>query len=735
MQRNEYVIDRVIKWIAYGMLLLTIFIVSIAMISTETAGEAATGSFDSDFYNDGWILEQNGVKKQITLPVRTDTERGELLTISNQLPKDLNDGSSLMLRGSMSDVYVYINGELRACYDSDHLTHQSYYLPSAYVVTELSERDSGAEIRVQFRIKAHGNLNEVRIGNGNNVWFSVIERNIAVNAVALIVITIGLIFAVIAGVMYRNFGDSAKIFCLGMLMMDLGIWVLSESGLRQVLVRRASLSAFYAYFSVELICVFACMFVDEAQKRRHHRWYAVIEGLSVLQLVINLVLHFTGIKELYETLLFSHIFMALAIILAIWTILQDVRDKVIHRYKATAWGLTGFVAMAAFELVGFYVTRAHIFGVFVCVGMIILATATIIQVLLDQIQFSKEHAQRQTKMTVNMIETIAGSIDAKDEYTGGHSERVGQYAAVLARGMAADYDFTEEDITRIRYIGLMHDIGKIGVADSVLNKPGRLTEEEYSLMKRHVDFGAEIMAGMDESIPGLADGIKYHHERFDGTGYPQGLSYTDIPLVARILCLADCYDAMTSNRVYRKRLSDEAVRAKLLEGAGTQFDPALTEIFVRMIDAGEMRPYTVDGMATWEMGKVLKSSFLENYLQELNEAQEEDNHHMEHVRMLCFIMKLKEKKGEKLDVLFVEPWKPSGPVKAAQVSAQEDAREEMQEAALKALLKVWLKEQDMSIEYSKTLRIIVFFGHSDEHVNEFAEKLMEQKAGRISKRL
>lgn len=168
----------------------------------------------------------------------------------------------------------------------------------------------------------------------------------------------------------------------------------------------------------------------------------------------------------------------------------------------------------------------------------------------------------------------------------------------------------------------MHDIGKIDVTDSILNKAGRLTDDEFCLMKKHVDIGAELMTGIGENIDGLIDGILYHHERFDGKGYPNGLSDTDIPLVARIICIADCYDAMTSNRVYRKRLSNEYVRAEFVKCSGTQFDPVLTEIFVRLIDSGEMVPYTVDGLATTKTGDVLKSSLLENYLQKSANSDE-----------------------------------------------------------------------------------------------------------------
>ena len=498
------------------MLILTVFIFLLAMFSEEIEGEAAIGSFDSITLNEDWTLERNGIEESITLPTSVEAYKDEVLKIRNILPDNLSEGSSLLVRASMSDIYIYINGELRECYDTEHLSHKSYYIPSAYVVTELSKEDSNAEVEICIRIKAQGKLNEVRLSNGNNAWFGIIKNNIAVNAVALIVLALGIILVVVASAMHHILDSSKIIVCLGLLMIDLSIWVFSESEIRQLFINRPSLSAYYAYFSVELLGIFACMFFDEAQRRRHHKGYIIMESIISIQLAVNLLLHFSGILNLYRTLLISHIWMGIAIALAITNIIMDIRTQMIKQYKTTALGLAGFVIMASMELIGFYVTRFHVFGIFVCIGLIILATATVIQILLDQIRDFKAHNEKQTQMIVNTIETIAGSIDAKDEYTGGHSERVGQYAAILARGMAADYNFSEEDILRIHYIGLLHDIGKIGVADTVLNKPGRLTENEFSLMKKHVDIGSEIMEGMEENIPGLVEGIKYHHERFDG---------------------------------------------------------------------------------------------------------------------------------------------------------------------------------------------------------------------------
>lgn len=653
MQKTGLVIEKLIKWVVYGVFFLTIFTVVIALFSNETEGEAGIGSFDSQSMNENWLLERNGESVYISLPKSVNTDKDEILSIKNTLPSDLSDSCSLLTRASMADLYIYVNGELREQYATESIDNISYYIPSAYVVTELSEEDSGAEIIIKIRAKAQTTLNEVQISKGNNAWFQIIKNNLPVNAVVLVVITLGIILVIVSGIMRHISENTRMTFFLGLFMTDLGIWVISESNLRQLFFAKPSLSQFFAYWSVELLGAFACMYFDEVQHKKHHKSYVIIELLISVQLLINIVLHFTGIAELYQTLMISHLWLGIGVLTAAINIFIDIRSKRIKQYMVTAFGMAGFLVMAVFELVGFYVTRFHVFGIFACMGLVILAVATVVQVSIDQMREAKERHNLQTQMIINTIETIAMAIDAKDEYTGGHSERVGQYAAILARGMAADYDLSEEDILRIHYIGIMHDIGKIGVADTVLNKPGRLTESEFSLMKKHVEIGSEMLAGMNDSISGLVDGIRYHHERFDGKGYPEGLSDTEIPLVARILCLADCYDAMTSNRVYRKRLTDEAVRAEFIRCAGTQFDPALTEIFVKLLDSGEMHPYTVEGMATSEKGTVLKSAVLENRLQEMTMSQDTLVNHPEQVRMLCFIMKLKEKKKECTDVYFI----------------------------------------------------------------------------------
>ena len=192
-----------------------------------------------------------------------------------------------------------------------------------------------------------------------------------------------------------------------------------------------------------------------------------------------------------------------------------------------------------------------------------------------------EVAKRQIEMGNEAIMTIARTVDAKDMNTSQHSFRVSEYSVLIAKRLG----FDEEQCEELRKTALLHDIGKIGIPDNVLNKPAKLTDEEYAIMKTHVIKGAEILENFT-SVKNIVEGAKYHHERYDGKGYMEGLKGEEIPINARIIGIADAFDAMTANRVYRKQLDIDFVLHELQRCRGTQFDPKLTDILLMLIDEG-----------------------------------------------------------------------------------------------------------------------------------------------------
>ncbi|WP_409016605.1 HD domain-containing phosphohydrolase [Anaerostipes caccae] len=174
---------------------------------------------------------------------------------------------------------------------------------------------------------------------------------------------------------------------------------------------------------------------------------------------------------------------------------------------------------------------------------------------------------------------LAHTIDAKDPDTNGHSRRVAGYTKQIAQSLG----WSEQDSENAYFIALLHDIGKIGIPDAVLKKQNRLTDKEYELMKKHPAIGADILKDI-KMLDGLSNGTLYHHERFDGSGYPSGLKGDEIPLIARIISVADTYDAMTSTRCYRKGMGQETALAELKKQSGRQFDPKIVNQFLKITD-------------------------------------------------------------------------------------------------------------------------------------------------------
>jgi len=189
----------------------------------------------------------------------------------------------------------------------------------------------------------------------------------------------------------------------------------------------------------------------------------------------------------------------------------------------------------------------------------------------------EEQAQKIRASFFSAITALAYALEAKDKYTSGHSQRVTEISVAIAKELG----MPRNSIEKIRLAGLIHDIGKIGVKESVLNKPGKLTDEEYQHIKSHCDVGERILTPIVEDEE-ILKAVRHHHERYDGRGYPDGLSDEQIPLGARILAVADTYDALTSERPYREAMSTETAFAEIERGKGTQFDPEVTNAFLRI---------------------------------------------------------------------------------------------------------------------------------------------------------
>ncbi len=197
-----------------------------------------------------------------------------------------------------------------------------------------------------------------------------------------------------------------------------------------------------------------------------------------------------------------------------------------------------------------------------------------------ELEYYKKAQQKEAAIFEQTIEALANAIDAKDKYTRGHSTRV----AVYSKRIAKEAGLSDKVCDKVYFAALLHDVGKIGVSNTILNKVGTLNDDEIKQIKTHPQLGDQILSTIKQA-PFLSIGAHYHHERYDGTGYPDGLAGDEIPEIARIIAVADAYDAMTSVRSYRNPLEKDQVREELTRGMGTQFDPRFAAVMLRIMDS------------------------------------------------------------------------------------------------------------------------------------------------------
>ena len=256
------------------------------------------------------------------------------------------------------------------------------------------------------------------------------------------------------------------------------------------------------------------------------------------------------------------------------------------------------------------------------VYMLLLLILFIIWITWFIVQRQLNNQQIKLNMANETVMAIANAVDAKDVRTHEHSQRVAEYSVLIAREMNC-FKWWERNkaLANLKKAAQMHDIGKIGVPDSVLNKVGRLTDEEYAQMKSHVTRGAEILKDFT-LVEHVVDGTLYHHERYDGKGYPYGLKGEEIPLFARIIGVADALDAMTSNRVYRNHMDTDYVMNEMKRGRGTQFDPDALDAFLRLVDKGVIDMNAIYTQKSEELKQVEKEG--KEIQEELLRRVEED---------------------------------------------------------------------------------------------------------------
>ncbi len=538
---------------------------------------------DSLSYTGTFYWEKaDGSKQKIDIPGTYDVKPGKTMVISTTLPKDY-DETSFAIRSSLQDIKFYVGKQLRAQYSTKETRLAGKNSASRYIFCPTSHKDAGKKLRIElttYTSNYSGIVNEIYCGSQTDIWQRIYNQYGLSTYIAIFILFAGITSILFGIALKQVYHTTFDMEYFGWCMAMGSVWMLGESKIRQILVPNASALAALCFVMIMLCPLPILFYADNIQNGKHRKLYQYIGYVVILNFVISSILYLAKIKDYIETLPVAQILLVFVFILIFIHLVQYIRK---NKQSKTDYilliGLFIVLVCVAIESVSVYFV-ATISGIFIGIGMIILLFTNIVRTIQKiHIVEEKRHQleleiekKENKKITLQMMESLSTTIEAKDEYTRGHSRRVAQYAALIAKNLG----WTKEEIQNLKNCAYLHDIGKIGIPDQILNKPGKLTNEEFNLIKQHTTIGQDILKDIT-IIPHIDEVTRSHHEHYDGTGYPDGLKGNEIPIQARVIALADSYDAMNSKRIYRNALSHGRIYHEIQMNAGTQFDPEITK--------------------------------------------------------------------------------------------------------------------------------------------------------------
>lgn len=481
-----------------------------------------------------------------------------------------------------------MDGELRAEYDTSEERVVGKNSASCYVFCPTSAEDAGKEVRIELQTntnKYSGVVNAVYCGNAVEIWGYLFRTYGLETIIAFFLLFAGIvtiIFGFSLGIAYQTKFDMEY---LGWCVFVAAVWMLGESKMRQLFVPNPSALSTLCFVMIMLSPIAIGYYMDTLLKGRYRKIFGVVENIAFLNLLICSVLHILGIVDYIESLPVAHMILVGTVLIVFITMICDLkRGYVSEKYTFLSIILAMAAAVTESLLVYFRVSTS---GIFIGTGMLILLCTNLLKTIRNiqkmesqrqRAEMNKRRKQMET-MSLQMMQTLSTTIEAKDEYTRGHSHRVAEYAALIAEELGWD----KKEIKNLKNAAHLHDIGKICIPDNILNKPTRLTEEEFQVIKEHTVIGAEILKNIT-LISHVKEVARSHHERYDGMGYPDGLKGEEIPLYARVITVADSYDAMKSRRIYRNPLDDQIIYNEIARNCGSQFDPQIAGVFLKMLN-------------------------------------------------------------------------------------------------------------------------------------------------------
>ena len=585
--RKPYKTNKNISRLFY-ILMMIIFVWFIGIQILGPDEQFFDQSGHSIIYNGTFTWKKSdGTKQNISVPGRYKVPAKQTMIITTTLPDDYNE-NVIAIRSSLQDVRFYIDGKLRKEYNAKSLHRFGKNSASRYIFCNTSSADAGKELRLElttYTSNYSGVVNTIYCGDQMQIWSYIFNHNFSGTVIGLFIFfasIVTILFSIALGIVYKT---KFNMEYLGWCMLMGSVWMIGESKMRQILVPNASGLATSCFIMLMLCPLPISLYVNNLQKGKYKKIFQSICFIALLNFIICTILHLTGVADYIETMPAAHAILIITFLAVILTFLIRYWN---HRSRSDCllfFGLLITMLSVIFEAISVYY-KVSVSGVFVGIAILILLFINVIytiHIIRDIIKRQQQEELDKRKknieeMSLQLMQMLSTTIEAKDEYTKGHSHRVAEYSVLIARELG----WNEKELSNLKNAAHLHDIGKIAIPDTILNKPSKLSEEEFSIIKEHTIIGANILKNIS-LIDHVQEIVRNHHERYDGNGYPDGLKGKEIPLHARIVAVADSYDAMSSQRIYRNQLPPEKIIQELENNKGTQFDPEITDIFLKLL--------------------------------------------------------------------------------------------------------------------------------------------------------
>ena len=506
-------------------------------------------------------------------------------------------GKTLFFLSADKTVRVYIGTEEVYSFGENDVRLFGHTPGSVYCFINIPDDADNEIIRMEMSSYYENYatyMPEIRIADRDVAILTLLKENLLSFFYCVVIAMTGVVLFVLGIIQKLSKKEEDGMTYLGLVLMLSAGYYSIETKILQIIYGNQTIYSYLVFMNLMLLPTLLLLYYMNNKENDGNPSFRIVLVLTFINIIVQIVLQLLNIRDFMEMAFVSHalIFLTVVVVLANYGKMARKKGR-----KATGLEMSALIILALGSIVDLgrtYVLKVGDLGKYSRISMMIFGLIMLfihikrnikneIKTIEENKIYLEKEVDRKTKeirkLLVQSMNTLSNAVDAKDYYTNGHSIRVAEYSRLLAQRLGLSKERQEE----IYYAGLLHDIGKIRVPDSIIKKEGKLTDEEYEYIKLHPVSGYHILKEISASSD-IAIGAKYHHERYDGKGYPNGLEGENIPEIARILGVADAYDAMSSNRCYRKALPQDVVRAEMVKGRGTQFDPNIADIMLDIID-------------------------------------------------------------------------------------------------------------------------------------------------------